>query len=88
MVISQVRNAHLSGGDVNFEASISDSWVPCRISHEALGDHFGGDAAIDLVAVLLSNETAIVATAKKLYAAAGADEFNAGNRLVLKTTYF
>jgi len=91
MATEQTRRLHLANGDVNFDVLINGSWVPCRISCEALSDHFAATPSSVLIQVFRQNESGILAKAREIHrraANAVAARFNDQNRLLIKTGHF
>lgn len=92
MATEEIGNPHLHGGDVDFLLQVGNDWIPCRISREALEDHFGakGDDPESRVPAYIRNREVIDEVARRMYArvSAAGDVVNAKRRLLLKTAQF
>lgn len=79
----------VSGGNVNFTLVIDDRKIYCRISLEALEDHFGANED-DSLQAFNANHEAIAKKAAEILKMAErqSTKYTSQDRLIIKSAYF
>ena len=69
IVFQEVAPVHTVNTTVAFRAEVGGTQMTCEISEEALQDHFGAisNAPSDLIAVFMTNRSAIEDVARRKY---------------------